>query len=164
MEKPAACVWPPPPKDAAIAPTLRSARGFGRLVLHQRQRVVIEAEAAADARIAWGLTTLESALDKQFMTWAGGVRPCAHYAFLFGCGLLQVSGMRGLAEDDRWQTRFGGGLHAGIDVLLRAPFHLQLWGEGVVLSNGYSVVRDGTGFWHGLPVLGGFGATAFLTW
>jgi hypothetical protein len=118
----------------------------------------------ADAHIAWALTTLESAPDKHFMTWAAGVRPCAHYAFLFGCGLLQVSGTRGLSKDDRWQTRFGGGLRAGIDVVLRAPVHLQLWGEGVALRNGYSVVLNGTGLWRGLPVLGGFGATAFLTW
>jgi hypothetical protein len=118
----------------------------------------------ADARVAWATGTLESAPDLLFMTWAAGLRPCAHYSFLFGCGLLQASGMKSLSADDRWQTRFGGGLHAGVDLLVRAPVHLQLWGEGVVLSNGYTVAQNGKGLWVGLPLLGGFGATALLTW
>lgn len=117
-----------------------------------------------DARVAWALGTSETAPNMKFMTWATTVRPCLHYAFLFGCGLLQVSGMRSLSEEDRWQTRFGGGLHAGVDLLVRAPVHLQLWGEGVVLTKGYSLIKDDKGLWDGLPVLGGFGATAFLTW
>ncbi|MBK9260246.1 MAG: PEGA domain-containing protein [Polyangiaceae bacterium] len=118
----------------------------------------------ADARVAWAVGTLDSAPDMRLVTWAAGLRPCAHYRFLFGCGLLQASGMKSLSEDDRWQTRFGGGLHAGVDLLVRAPVHLQLWGEGVVLSNSYTVGKNGNGLWVGLPVLGGFGATALLTW
>jgi hypothetical protein len=117
-----------------------------------------------DARVAWAAGTLETAPDLRFVTWAAGVRPCVHYAFLFGCGLVQVSGMKSLSEGDRWKTRFGGGLRVGTEFLVRAPLHMQLWGEGVVLSNGYPVTKNGRGLWYGLPVLGGFGVTTFLTW
>ena len=117
-----------------------------------------------DARVAWAAGTLETAPDMGFMTWAATVRPCAHYTFLFGCGLFQASGMTSLSEGDRWQTRFGGGLRGGVEFVLRKPVQLQLWGEGVVLSNGYRLVQNDQGLWVGLPVLGGFGATTFLTW
>lgn len=117
-----------------------------------------------DARVAWATGTLERAPNVQFMSWATSLRPCAHYRFLFGCGLIQVGGMKSLSEDDRWQTRFGGGLRAGVDMIVRAPVHVQLWGEGVVLTKGYSYERNGLGKWQGLPALGGFGATALLTW
>lgn len=118
----------------------------------------------ADGRVAWATGTLEAAPDMRFVTWAAGLQPCGHYRFLFGCGVLQVSGMKSLAEEDRWQTRFGGGLRGGIELFVRTPLRLQLWGEVVALSKGYSLVKDNKGLWQGLPVLGGFGATAFLTW
>ncbi len=117
-----------------------------------------------DARVAWAGGTVENVPDMRFMTWATGLRPCAHYKFLFGCVLLQASGMKSLSEDDRWQTRFGGGLHGGVDLVLRAPVHLQIWGDGVVPSKSFTVAKNGRGLWMGPPVLGGFGATVLLTW
>lgn len=117
-----------------------------------------------DARVAWSTGTLESAPDMQLMTWAVAVRPCAHYTFLFGCGVLEVGGLESLSKGFVSQTRFGGGIRGGVEFVLRKPISLQLWGEGIVHSQGYSVVRNGLAYWNGLPVFGGFGATAFLTW
>jgi len=116
-----------------------------------------------DARIAWATDSLEVAPDVQLVNWAIGLRPCGHFAIFFGCGLVQVDGLDSLSEDFFAQTRLGGGVRGGIEVVLRKPVSLQFWGEGTVHSEGYSFARNGQGFWQGSPVVGGFGATVILT-
>jgi hypothetical protein len=117
-----------------------------------------------DTRVAWATGTLERAPKTQLMTWAVGVRPCAHYPFLFGCGVLQVDGLNSASEGFTSQTLCGGGVRGGVEMDLRKPVRLHLWGEGIGHSKGNSVDRNGRGYWQGPPAFGGFGATAFLTW
>jgi len=120
-----------------------------------------------DALFAFSLATPDRAPDLQIMTWAITLRPCAHHTFLFGCGLVQVDGLQSLSENSEnfvHQARLGGGVRGGVQLVLRKRVLLQLWGEGTVHGNGYDVVRDGGVVWRGLPMIGGFGATTFLTW
>ncbi|HRI68622.1 MAG TPA: hypothetical protein PK156_30550, partial [Polyangium sp.] len=116
-----------------------------------------------DAHIAWDYMTMEKTPTQQFVTWATALRACAHKQFVFGCGLLQASGVTSLSASERWQNRLGGGLRAGLELHVSAPVYLQFWGEGVAVSKGYAVVRDNTNLSHGLPVVGAFGATVLLT-
>ncbi|MBK9258224.1 MAG: hypothetical protein IPM54_00120 [Polyangiaceae bacterium] len=174
---------PPPPPVQVDKPTNRLSDSYthfhlgagGVLVLEATPGVAVGPQISGgfrrgsfsingDARVAWAMGTLERAPDMQFMTWAAGLRPCAHHTFLFGCGLVQVDGLSSLSKGFTPQTRFGGGIRGGAEFVLRKPVQLQLWAEGIVHSKGYSFVRNGLGRWEGLPVFGGFGATAFLTW
>lgn len=116
-----------------------------------------------DARVSWALAAPERNNDLQLISWAVGARPCAHYKFLFGCGLLQVDGLSGLSTDFASRTRFGGGVHGGFEFVIRKPVGLQVWAEAVFRSRGYEVIIDGKGLSIGSSVLGGFGATTFLT-
>lgn len=116
-----------------------------------------------DARVSWSLTTPERDGYLRLVSWAVGVRPCAHHKILFGCGMLQLDGLSGLSQGFASKTRFGGGIHGGFEFVLRKPIHLQVWAEAVFRSRGYEVITDEKGLSIGSPVLGGFGATTFLT-
>lgn len=174
---------PPPPVPAVVKPAhrLSDARmhfhvGAGAVfVLGAARSVAVGAQTSGgfrrgffslnvDARVAWATGMPERAPDMQLMTWAVAMRPCAHYSFLFGCGVVQVGGLSSLSDGQPSQRRMGGGLRGGVELVPRKPVHVQLWGEGIAHSKGYSVARNGKSSWNGLPILGGFGATALLTW
>lgn len=116
-----------------------------------------------DARVSWSLTTPERDAYLRLVSWAVGARPCAHYKILFGCGKLQVDGLSSLSKSFASKTRFGGGIHGGFELVLRKPIYLQVWAEAVFRSSGYEVITDEKGLSIGSSVLGGFGATTFLT-
>jgi len=116
-----------------------------------------------DGRIAWPLATPERNTDLQLISWAVGVRPCAHYAFVFGCGVVQVDGLSSLSGAFEPKARIGGGVRGGFEFVIRKPFRLQVWADAVFRSKGYDITTDEKGLSIGSPVLFGFGATTFLT-
>jgi hypothetical protein len=117
-----------------------------------------------DARVAWATEHPERVADLQLMTWAFALRPCAHHRFVLGCGVIQVDGLEGLSENLASQATFGGGVRGGVELVVRKPLRLQLWGEALVHNNRHEVVQDGAVVWRGWPVTGAFGVTTLLTW
>lgn len=116
-----------------------------------------------DGRMAWPLGAAERSSDLQLVSWAVGLRPCAHYGFVFGCAVLQLDGLSSLSGAFEPKARIGGGARAGAEFVIRKPVSMQVWADVVFRSSGYTITTDGRGLSSGSSVIGGFGVTTFLT-